>query len=321
MESTLTRLLKDIDWKKRREEGDVGSSILGGEPAVESSLKPTAFPTGAGLPFHEEVITTPTETQNAMNINPTGAPAATAAPHVSAIQVAAPGGAFYMSPPAYQTIGVPPAPMHGHMAPQAVMLTQPGGQVVYMQVPYFQQPAFQQNQTTRRVYQPTQGTYYPTHFVQVPPDNQVLSAMPPQTHYRLPQAHPSRGTAQTLPTVATAGSPRHQQPPPSVEPSDLLSGCAIIMPGTPLPDGIPFFPHGVPPTNRYATPLEKDKPSIRADVHHVMWRAPSPSDDYGRRIDSREEEKQQLCDSVCVNDDDPVLLSKGMLCSPISERQ
>lgn len=184
------------------------------------------------------------------------------------------GAAYYVNPPAYQTVGMTSSPGHGHVPTQTVMLTPQNGRMVYMQMPYFQQTALQVPQPAQRVYPQPQGPYYSTHVVQMSPDGQIIQPVTSQGPYRVPQATPARGSASTAPTAGVV-SQQNLQAAPQVEAFDQPSGGISIARGAQLPEGTPFIPYGVHPTRCYTNTQEKGVVSPRGGLHRAVWQVPT----------------------------------------------
>lgn len=162
---------------------------------------------------------------------------------MQAMQMGHAGGAYYVNAAQYQPIGVSP-PGCGQLPPQQFVFAQPGGQMMYVPMPYFQHAAYQHGSSPQHVYPAPQAQYYPAPFVQLQPEGQMMPSMPQHLQPQQPQYF---APPQFPPRSFVANTPLQK-----VEVSESDLGSVHLFPGARLPQGTQFLSLGVPPTSHYS---------------------------------------------------------------------
>ncbi|RNF22453.1 uncharacterized protein Tco025E_03125 [Trypanosoma conorhini] len=272
MQNDLAQILQSIDWESIREESETTSA---GATSV-----PAALPSDASLPHAESGVSGHVE-----GARDGSSMAATSIPvpqqqqqqqqqqQMPTLQMGPAGGAYYVNAPSYQAIGMPAPQGRGQVQTQPMMFAQPGGQVMYMQMPYFQHAAYQHNISPQQLYSTPQNPYYHPHFVQLPVEGQMLPQMPQlpqqqqqqQQQYCPPSALPTRG-------MSTAAFQQQKQQPDFV---DNQGGFVCLLPGTQLPQGAPLYYYGVRPTRQYLATQQQENFFDPPGYNTAFWQANS----------------------------------------------
>ncbi|KEG13752.1 hypothetical protein DQ04_00811120 [Trypanosoma grayi] len=279
METDLVRILQGIDWDSIRDDSEAA-------PAAPAPAKSSPLPLNGSM-LHTDVNVA--ATGETLMEGCAAPPAAVPAQHFPAMQMAPPGGAYYVNAAPYQTLGMSSGPGHGQVPTQPMVFAQPNGQMVYMSMPYFQQPPYQHSPPQERLFPATQNPYYPAPFLQLQADGQIMPQMPQQQQFRGPASLQTRNTSagmqqkqqqqhqhqQHQQQQQQQQQQHQQQQQQQQETNDNQSGFIYLVPGNPLPQGVPFFPHGVRPTTQYTSEWTRERMSEPPEYNSAVWQMPS----------------------------------------------
>ncbi|ORC93416.1 uncharacterized protein TM35_000012930 [Trypanosoma theileri] len=276
METELARMLQDINWEGFQQNGE---SVTGSAPAKSSPLQQkSAFPHSEGNSVRGRNVSVPTEglvddsallptsipmqQQQQQQQHPPPPPQQQQQPQqLPTMQMPPAGGGYYVNPAAFQAMNMAQAAGRAQVQAQPMMFAQPNGQMMYVRMPYYQQSPYQHGHAPQQMYPAPQNLYYPTtYFMQPSADGSIMHTVPQAVQCFAPPKQFARG--------GTAGTQPPPPPPPPATPqqqqlqqqqqqlvdvNDAQGGFVCLLPGTQLPQGMPFFPYGVRPTHCFAT--------------------------------------------------------------------
>lgn len=253
MDSDISHILRGINWEGILE-GDQSISATGISNSLSTapdgpSLLMEGGATGTTDGAAEKVLGGPGNTRaagvNPPQPQPQPQPLPQSQQQMPAMQMGHTGGAYYVNAAQFQPIGVS-SPSCAQLPSQQFVFAQPGGQMMYVPMPYFQHAAYQHGSSPQHVYPAPQAKYYPTPFVQLQPEGQMMPSMPQHLQHQQAQYFAS---AQFPPRGFIANAPLQK-----TEITELDMGSVQLFPGTRLPQGTQFLPFGVPPTSHYSVP-------------------------------------------------------------------